>query len=138
MRIAILTLPLHTNYGGILQCYALQTILQRMGHETRVLVKPQYGHSYCIIYPLAVCKRIIKRYIFGKKVDIWLAPHEIVGQHTDRFIKRYIRQLKCEHWSPTLANKLDAIVVGSDQVWRPEYSQPIEQAFLGSSDIVRG
>ena len=130
MRIAILTLPLHTNYGGILQCYALQTILKRMGHETRVLVKPQYGHSYCIIYPLAVCKRIIKRYIFGKKVDIWLAPHEIVGQHTDRFIKRYIRQLKCEHWSPTLANKLDAIVVGSDQVWRPAYSQPIEQAFL--------
>lgn len=26
MNIAILTLPLHTNYGGILQAYALQKI----------------------------------------------------------------------------------------------------------------
>ena len=27
MRIAIITLPLHINYGGILQAYALQTVL---------------------------------------------------------------------------------------------------------------
>lgn len=130
MKIVILTLPLYTNYGGILQCYALQTVLERMGHEVRVLSKPQYGRSYYIIYPLAICKRIIKRYVFGKKVNIWLAPHEIVGQHIDRFIKRYIRQYKCRHWNSELAHRLDAIVVGSDQVWRPEYYQPIEQAFL--------
>ena len=37
MRIAILTLPLHTNYGGILQAYALQHILQSMGHEVLVI-----------------------------------------------------------------------------------------------------
>ena len=36
MRIGILTLPLHTNYGGILQAYALQTVLERMGHEVVV------------------------------------------------------------------------------------------------------
>lgn len=33
MKIGIITLPLHTNYGGILQAYALQTILERMGHH---------------------------------------------------------------------------------------------------------
>lgn len=33
MRIGILTLPLHTKYGGILQAYALQTGLERMGHQ---------------------------------------------------------------------------------------------------------
>ena len=27
-----LSLPIHTNYGGILQAYALQTVLERMGH----------------------------------------------------------------------------------------------------------
>ena len=37
MRIGILTLPLHTNYGGILQAYALQTVLERMGHEASVI-----------------------------------------------------------------------------------------------------
>ena len=40
MKIGILTLPLHTNYGGILQAYALQTILERMGHEVVVFDKP--------------------------------------------------------------------------------------------------
>ncbi len=33
MKIAILTQPLKTNYGGILQCYALKTVLERMGHN---------------------------------------------------------------------------------------------------------
>ena len=28
MKIAILTLPLHYNYGGNLQCYALCTVLK--------------------------------------------------------------------------------------------------------------
>ena len=31
MRIGILTLPLNQNYGGILQAYALQTVLERLG-----------------------------------------------------------------------------------------------------------
>lgn len=140
MRIAILTLPLHTNYGGILQCYALQTVLQRMGHEVRVLVKPQYGRSYCVIYPLAICKRLIKRFILGQNVNILRAQHEIIRINTDKFIKQYIHQYRCRHWNPRLADKFDAIVVGSDQVWRPEYSQSIEQAFLsflGDSRIKR-
>lgn len=140
MRIAILTLPLHTNYGGILQCYALQTVLQRMGHEVKVLDRPQYGYSYYYIYPLAICKRIIKRYICRKKVDIWLPPHEVIRKNTDKFIKRYIHQYTCRHWNPRLADKFDAIVVGSDQVWRPEYFQPIELtflSFLGDSHIKR-
>ena len=34
MKVGIVTLPLHTNYGGILQAWALQTALERMGHES--------------------------------------------------------------------------------------------------------
>ena len=37
MRIAIVTLPLHTNYGGLLQAYALKSTLDGMGHEATVL-----------------------------------------------------------------------------------------------------
>lgn len=130
MKIAILTLPLHTNYGGILQCYALQTVLERMGHKVRVLSKPRYGRSYYIIYPMAVCKRLFKRFILGKNVAIFKAPHEIVRQHTDKFIHKYIHQYTKKLWTDKIASHFDAIVVGSDQVWRPLYSQPIEEAFL--------
>lgn len=140
MRVAILTLPLHTNYGGILQCYALQTVLQRMGHDVKVLTKLPYGISYYWIYPLAVCKRIIKRYILGKDVDILRAPHEIIRKNTDRFIREYIKKYNFRNWNSEMSKKFDAIIVGSDQIWRPEYFQPIEYAFLsflGNSKIRR-
>lgn len=140
MKIAILTLPLHTNYGGILQCYALQTVLERMGHKVRVLSKPRYGRSYYIIYPMAVCKRLFKRFILGKNVPIFKAPHEIVRQHTDKFIHKYIHQYTKRVWTDKIASHFNAIIVGSDQVWRPLYYHPIEEAFLsflGDSKIKR-
>ena len=130
MKIAILTQPLDTNYGGILQCYALQTVLERMGHEVQVLTKVRYGYSYYIIYPLAVCKRMVKRYILGKDVAIRKAPHELRRKNTERFIRQYIHQYKCRKFSEKIAYKFDAVIVGSDQVWRPAYSKPIEEAFL--------
>ena len=140
MKIAILTQPLDTNYGGILQCYALQTILERMGHEVQVLTKLRYGSSYYVIYPLAVCKRMVKRYMLGKDVAILKAPHEIRRKNIDKFIQQYIHQYKCRTFTKKIAYEFDIVVVGSDQVWRPAYSKPIEEAylsFLGDANIKR-
>ena len=44
MKIGILTLTLHTNYGGILQAYALQTVLEMIGHEVTILDKDREIH----------------------------------------------------------------------------------------------
>lgn len=140
MKIAILTLSLDANYGGILQCYALQTILERMGHKVQVLTKPKYARSYYIIYLMAVCKRLFKRFVLGKNVAIFKAPHQIIRQHTNRFIHQYIHQYIRRVWTAKIASHFDVIVVGSDQVWRPMYYQPIEEAFLsflGNADIKR-
>lgn len=90
MKIAILTLPVYSNYGGILQCYALQYILERMGHEVKVLKKPTFSRTYYIIYPLAICKRLFKRFVLNQKIAILKAPHQIVRQHTNRFIHQYL------------------------------------------------
>ena len=35
MKTAIITLPLHTNYGGLLQAYALKTALESLDNEGR-------------------------------------------------------------------------------------------------------
>lgn len=142
MKIAILTLALDANYGGILQCYALQTVLESFGHDVKVLTKPKYGRSYCIIYSLAVCKRLIKRYVLRDKISIFKAYHEIIRTNIDCFIRQYIHQYKLRKWTEDIANRFDAIIVGSDQVWRPIYSQdiPIEQyylSFLRDSNIKR-
>lgn len=130
MKIAILTQPLQYNYGGILQCYALQTILERKGHNVKVLSKPQYSRSYYVIYPLAVCKRLIKRFLFGENVAIFKGPYQQIVQYIRPFIKHYIHFYYKREWTKKIASHFEAIVVGSDQVWRPAYSQPIEVSFL--------
>ena len=37
MRIGILTFHRAHNYGAVLQCYALQEVLRRMGHDVQVI-----------------------------------------------------------------------------------------------------
>ena len=46
MRVAILTQPLRYNYGGILQNYALQTVLRRMGHVVVTLDPKRYNYKW--------------------------------------------------------------------------------------------
>lgn len=147
MRIAILTLPLHTNYGGILQCYALQTVLERMGHKVKVLDKPLYKRSYYIYWGLAILKRLIKKFILRRHViSILYAPFQFernaVRKNTDRFIKEHIHKYIKRDWEKSLAKKIDVFIVGSDQVWRPTCAVNIDinvffLSFLENSKVKR-
>ena len=63
MKIGILTQPLYCNYGGILQCFALQHTLQRIGHETCV-IRREWNRQYtitgaCKYYAKVIVKKII-------------------------------------------------------------------------------
>lgn len=129
MKIGILTLPLHTNYGGILQAYALQTVLKRMGHEVYVfdiIEKPLPGIlTKCIKYPY----RFIKKYLLGHKEQIINIEEysseirPIIHQNTTKFISKYIRFHKTDYFRDIHEGEFDAIIVGSDQIWRPISAQ---------------
>lgn len=131
MKIAILTLPLHANYGGILQCYSLQVVLQRMGHDVKVLTKPRRDLGYYVIWPLSIFKRLLTSSLKGERInDMFKTPDEIIKKNINIFIDKYINRYVCRTWNSDIAKKFDVIIVGSDQIWRPEYSKPIEFAFL--------
>lgn len=142
MKIGILTLPLHTNYGGILQAYALQTVLERMGHEVVVFDTP----NKCPLPPFkdipkCFLKRIVKK-LLGRNQKIFYEYYQnkkvipVVSQNTQRFINSYIHRKEIRNFKELDGDSYDAIVVGSDQVWRPLYFVPgwrwqeIENAFL--------
>lgn len=136
MRIAILTLPLHTNYGGILQAYALQTVLERMGHDVCIVEKKRKPVTLPLWKaPLVYGKRILKNakgspfpLFYEQKVN---REEPFVRQHTDKFICRYIKRRIVGDFSEINESDYDAIVVGSDQIWRPKYfNDNIERAFL--------
>ena len=135
MRIGILTLPLHTNYGGILQAYALQTVLERMGHDVCLIEKKRQPLRLPLWKaPLSYGKRIIKN-LTGNPFPIFYEQkmnreEPIVRQNTDKFINKYIKRRIVDDFSDIKETDFDALVVGSDQVWRPKYFSEIEHAYL--------
>ena len=136
MKIGILTLPLHTNYGGILQAYALQTVLERMGHEVCLIEKKRKPLRLPMWKaPLVYGKRVLKN-LAGHPYPIFYEQkvnreEPITRQNTDLFIKRYIKRRIVNDFSELKESDFDAIVVGSDQIWRPKYfNGNIEDAYL--------
>lgn len=103
MKTGIVTLPFHTNYGGILQAYALQKTLEKLGHDP-VVVDTRDAQDFDI------------RRILGTKV---------VRFHTDRFIRRNIKV-----GGKPAPGQYEALVVGSDQVWREKYCKNAGKYFL--------
>lgn len=136
MKIGILTLPLHTNYGGILQAYALQTVLERMGHEVCLIEKKRKPIRLPLWKaPLVYGKRILRNasghpfpIFYEQKIN---REEPFVRQYTDEFIHKYIKRRTVNDFSDIKEGDFDAIVVGSDQVWRGKYfKNRIEHAYL--------
>lgn len=145
MRIGILTLPLHTNYGGILQAYALQTVLERMGHEVVVFDTPNKKSlpPFWKI-PLTFTKRTILKFL-GKNDRIFTEYYynktrPIIARNIQPFIDKYIHRKVIRSFYNLQSEDYDTIVVGSDQVWRAIYfpmwgeKQDIENAYLSFTE----
>lgn len=129
MKIGIITLPLHNNYGGILQAYALQKVLQKLGHDVVVIDKSRYiklpilSLNRYIVY----FKRFVHKILFDKNLSVrWdkeaNAPIKTISKYTDPFLYKYISRYEVNYSYSNLQQKdFNAFVVGSDQVWRPKY-----------------
>lgn len=113
MKIGLLTLPFNNNYGGLLQCYALQTFLKEQGHEVYVI-----KHNFYTKKNLKTKIKNFLKIILGKvsKNTSMEAFEKIFFQET-HFIKSPQELCSLEKYN------FDALIVGSDQVWRFEYTK---------------
>lgn len=124
MRIGIVTQPLEMNYGGILQNWALQQALKRLGHDPITIDAYERFSTphYIFNYLRASVHRLI-----GRHSNL---PRRYRGamrsERTGRFIENHIAKTKVmwdyKH-SVVRKYRLDALMVGSDQVWRRWYSK---------------
>lgn len=135
MKIGIITQPLRFNFGCILQNYALHTVLKRMDHSPVTLDKPTYFQIYTPRMIYKYCKRIVKK-MLGKKCLVFRERQfnrecDVTCKNTRRFIDSHINKMEIADYN-TLSNAdYDALIVGSDQVWRPAYNDHVEDAYLG-------
>lgn len=137
MKIGIVTLPLHTNYGGIMQAYALQTVLERLGHDVVLFDRNTDGDSSMpwwravYGYPMRVARKIVRPSTVVFREQKYRAENVVRRRYTDRFIARYIHRIRPDDYMRIPNDGYDAVIAGSDQVWRPKYfHKTIDDAFL--------
>lgn len=139
MKIGILTQPLHTNYGGLLQNYALQQVLKGMGHEVETIDWLPIKES--AIKEWLYCQKklflsYIKKDVPRPKYQVTNSEANIIGQYTHHFVEKYINLCHREARKPEEFAEIDdkysydAYIVGSDQVWRPKYNGAMTTAMF--------
>lgn len=125
MRVGIITLSLENNYGGILQNFALQKVLKDMGHTPMTCRWPGYTN-------LGFIKAALFSILKGCRnfpTTPWTYNRARKG--LEDFIKQnidyrfYRDPNKFLRWF-----KPQAMIVGSDQVWRPKYNSHLYSAYL--------
>lgn len=127
MNIGIFTLYGSTNYGGVLQYYALSQVLKKLGHNPELV---QYEVRE--ILP-AMPKRIVSRitsYTFSEHIHsipdlinkFLMKKTSFIDLRKDKFLDFNTNNVnisipvKSEEL-PSFIEKYDILIVGSDQVW---------------------
>ena len=138
MRIGIYTQPLRYNYGCLLQAWALQTVLRRMGHDVVTFDPCPYLSLPRTKMPFVYAKRAIKK-IYGQNVTIrreekFNREHDLKIQNLKPFIEANIQKAEFTKVTDIKEGDFDVLMAGSDQVWRPKYNRSygrtIENAFF--------
>lgn len=135
MNIAILTQPLGKNYGGIMQAYALQKTLRDYGFYP-VTINYNYKKPGFIYLGARTLYRLKKKISGTRKSPINIeSKYNYLTKGNQEFIHQYItlseyidttKKLKI-HFNK---NNYNAVIVGSDQTWRPKYSPNIYNFYL--------
>ena len=118
----IRTLPVENgNYGGILQAYALQTVVRDFGWnvDTDLSVRPHgLGRIARVVMP--VKRTFLNTPIFLREVDA-----EINADLT-AFVSKHMSTVRVfrsrQRARRSVYSRYTTFIAGSDQVWRPEYA----------------
>lgn len=139
MKVGILTHPVHDNYGGALQAFALYTVLESNGYDPILLQREFHSEQTFsllkrikfeiirLLYLLGIYKNTKRltssqQAIVCKNFSSFLAiriPNRTPWLHSTRALKK-----SCHEYG------IEAIIVGSDQVWRPCYTPHIYNYYL--------
>ena len=126
-RVAIITLYGNSNYGNKLQNYAIQECLKSKGFEVKTIINtPIYNNRFPNIIRLIKHKINTIRYLIkngDKEMDFF--KHNDTNERKHNFLEfnKYINTT--EHIFSFKRIKefsnFDIFVVGSDQIWNPNY-----------------
>lgn len=136
MKIALITLHRIVNYGSVLQTYATQFILEKMGHTVEVV-------DYCDerMTLMGMLRRIkTKRIALSKPIVCQIAQLVMLPSYIKRFyifwsfLKKNIHLTKKKYSSFEQLQKdtpvADCYCTGSDQVWNSVWNEKVDKVFF--------
>jgi hypothetical protein len=121
MKIGVLTLTPKNNYGGILQAVALCGYLENRGHEIVLIDKKRFKRNIPNKIVTGLIERLPLQNIRNKRQDY------LKTKQLEPFLGKYLPRKSKEIVSSQDLKALvedegfDAVIVGSDQVWRYQY-----------------
>lgn len=139
MKIGILTFYYAHNYGAVLQAYALLTYLRKKGHESYII--PYKNKEILKMYPPRLKPLIAKKNIinpmkwslcFSELKKVLCSKKEWQRQYNkfENFISNYLVEDETKPWN-NIANSMDIIFFGSDQIWEQNIIGQNERIYLG-------
>ena len=142
MKAGILTFHWADDYGAMLQTYGLKTYLEQQGHTVEIIPYAPYpcvGRYWLVPY--------ILRKKDGGKCELAIRQVGYRLQQNSRMLSQFLKRKKnmkqfrrnclTKAVSQRTAKKLnlenyDCVFVGSDQVWNPELTLGLDDAYLGN------
>lgn len=107
MRIGILTLPFEANYGWAVQRWALYHTIEKLGHQPTIINRRWSSNN-------TSCINSFKRFVY----------YNVICPRFKRFVDKETPSVTPITRTPEetfeVSKHLDAVIVGSDQVWRIE------------------
>ncbi|OQC16061.1 MAG: Polysaccharide pyruvyl transferase [Lentisphaerae bacterium ADurb.Bin082] len=131
MKIGVLTLLEQLNYGGVLQAFALQEVLNEQGYQAEVI---RFWHSPGNVFLYGRLRqkgynrlrRLLRLAYYSLKRNYMLSD-DSRRRRTINFIENTIKHSTREYRSyeelTELSRDYDTIIVGSDQVWNPNLEE---------------
>lgn len=137
LKIGIAAVTYKENFGSALQTYATQYTLEKLGCEAKIFeIKGVHRNIHIkklLYYAGRLFDPVEAKYLFANlmsrsrkegsaKTDHYAADMKVRKDTYNAFYKKWLKMLPMtKGWSglSQQASQMDAVVVGSDQLWRP-------------------
>lgn len=120
LKIGILTFHWATNYGAVLQCYALQQALTQLGHDVEAIDYYPKRYKKNLFYPFKT-KRIthIKRRFSEVRKEKAIAIFRTKNLKCSKYFSsnKKLKNFKLDY---------DCVICGSDQIWNESFTRHAE------------